>query len=324
MTRWKVVFLDAMTFDRGDVSFERFTQQWICAFHRFTKPEETAARLLGCDVVVTNKIVVNETVLSRPEAQTLKLIAVAATGFNNIEVESAKRRGIPVCNVKGYSSPSVAQHTFGLILELTSRVGAYSRDVAAGAWAKSPIFTLLTYPCTELAGKTLGIIGYGDIGKAVARIAASFGMQVLVAARKGDDRPSAGRVSFESLLQSSDIVTLHCPLTPETKNIMGTPELSLMKKGAFLINASRGGLVDEAALLEALTHQHLAGAALDVLMQEPPSAAHPVIKAAQEGLNLIVTPHSAWLTLESRQRLLNEVAENIKAFEAGRVRNPVA
>ncbi|MBI3832685.1 MAG: D-2-hydroxyacid dehydrogenase [Planctomycetes bacterium] len=323
MPKWKIVFLDAMTFDREDVSFKAFTESWECVFHRFTKPDETAARLLGCDVAVTNKVLIDEKVLARPEAKTLKLIAVAATGFNNVEVEAAKRRGIPVCNVRGYSSASVAQHTFGLILELASHCGRYAVDVAGGAWAKSPIFTLLTHPCTELHGKTLGIIGHGDIGKSVAKIAVGFGMKVLAAARKGAKEFPAGRVPLEFLLQSSDVVTLHCPLTPETKNLIGAQELGMMRKSAFLINASRGGLVDEAALIEALKKKWIAGAAFDVLVKEPPPPDQPMLLAAKELDNLLITPHSAWSTLESRQRLLDEVCENVKAYEAGKERNRV-
>lgn len=320
---WNLVFLDAMTFDREDVSFDVFTRRWGCEFHRFTRLEERIPRLAGKHVVVTNKIVVDETVLVSPQAQDLRLIAVSATGFNNVDVTAAKKRGIPVCNVKGYSSPSVAQHTFGLILELTSHVGAYGRDVAGGAWSKSPIFTLLTYPCSELAGKTLGLFGHGDIGKSVAVIAQGFGMRVLVAGRKGAGAVSGGRVPFDEVLQQADVVTLHCPLTPETKDLIGARELGLMKPSAFLINASRGGLVQEAALIEALRGRRIAGAGFDVLTQEPPPPDHPMLLAARELGNLIVTPHSAWLSRESRQRLLNEIAENIAAFEGGRERNRV-
>ncbi|MCW8133934.1 MAG: D-2-hydroxyacid dehydrogenase [Planctomycetota bacterium] len=323
MPKWKIVFLDAMTFDREDVSFKQFTDSWECVFHRFTKPGETAGRLLGADVVVSNKIPIDEKVLASPEAKSLKLIAVAATGFNNVEIEAAKRRGIPVCNVRGYSSASVAQHTFGLILELANHCGRYTQDVAAGAWSKSPIFTLLTYPCVELEGKTLGIVGHGDIGKSVAKIAEGFGMKVLAAGRKGQANVPEGRTPFDVLLQQSDVVTLHCPLTPETKNIIGKDEFGLMKKSAFLINASRGGLVDEAALIEALKGKWIAGAGFDVATREPAPADHPLVLAAKELDNLVVTPHSAWSTLESRQRLLDEIGANIRAFESGKERNRV-
>lgn len=324
MAKWKIVFLDAMTFDREDVSFKHFTDHWECVFHRFTKPEETAARLRGADVVVSNKIMLDAKVLASPEAGNLKLIAVAATGFNNVDIEAAKQRGLPVCNVRGYSSASVAQHTFGLILELANHCGRYAQDVANGSWARSPIFTLLTYPCVELNGKTLGIIGHGDIGKSVAKIAAGFGMNVQVAGRKGQQEVPAGRVAFEKLLAGSDIVSLHCPLTPETRNAIGAAELALMKRSAFLINASRGGLVDEAALIAALKQKTIAGAAFDVLTKEPPPADHPMLLAAQELDNLLVTPHSAWTPIESRQRLLDEIHTNLKAFESGKERNRVA
>jgi len=322
----RVVFLDAQTFDRGDVAFARFEKRWSCTFHRLSLKPETAGRLAGFQVAISNKVLLDAEILSRPEAQDLKLIAVAATGTNNVDLEAAKKRGLAVCNVKGYSTPSVAQHTFALLLELATHVGRFSEDIKDGAWEKSPIFTLLTYPCVELAGKTLGLIGFGDIGKQVARIAEGFGMKVIVAGRKGEAPKSGGtptRVAFDDLLKNADVISLHCPLTPDTKNLLGSREFKLMKRSALLLNVSRGGLVDETALIAALDEKLIAGAGFDVLTQEPPPPEHLLVKAARGRDNLIITPHSAWAAVESRQRLLDEVFENISAFEAGQTRNRI-
>jgi len=229
-----------------------------------------------------------------------------------------------VCNVPGYATQSVAQFTMALILELATHVGGYGKVVKAGAWQKSSVFSLLDFPTMELKGKKLGIIGYGNIGRTVAAMARSCGMEVLIAARPGSNEPiSSGRISVEQLLQESDIVTLHCPLTPRTENLINEHTLSLMKPTAFLINTARGALVDEAALIEALRTRRLAAAALDVISQEPPAADHPIVEAAKELDNLLVTPHTAWSAREARERLLSEVADNISAFFDGRPRNLV-
>jgi glycerate dehydrogenase len=318
----RVVFLDARTFDRGDVCFDRFTRRWPCAFHPHSTREETPPRLAGVQVAVANKSPLDAGILESPEARDLRLIAVAATGANNIDLDAARRHGVAVCNVKGYSAPSVAQHAFAMLLELATHAGRLSEDVKRGAWERSPIFTLLTYPAVELAGRTIGIVGFGDIGRQVARIAEGFGMKVRVAARKGQ-APAPGRTALDDLLRQADVVTLHCPLTPETERLIGARELGLMKPGAFLLNASRGGLVDEAALIRALDEGRLAGAGFDVLTREPPPADHVLLEAARRRDNLILTPHSAWSAKEARERLLAEVFENIAAFEAGRERNRV-
>ncbi|MFH1538990.1 MAG: NAD(P)-dependent oxidoreductase, partial [bacterium] len=254
-----------------------------------------------------------------------KLIAIAATGTNNVDLGAAGERGLPVCNVAGYSTSAVVQQTFGYIIELASCVGRYAGDVREGEWEKSPIFTLLTRRCVELRGKTLGVVGYGQIGRGVAGAARGFGMDVLVAARPGTEGPlPEGRVALDEMLRRADVVSLHCPLTPETQGLIGEREIGLMKPTAFLINAARGGIVDEAALIKALREKRLAGAAADVLAEEPPSPGHPMVEAAKELDNLIVTPHTAWAALEARQRLVDEVAENIAAFERGDERNRVA
>lgn len=322
--KWKVVFLDASTLDMGDVSFARF-ERWDCVFHPRTSPAELPARIAGADIAVTNKVVFGAETLALPEAAGLKLIAIAATGTNNVDLSAARRRGLPVCNVAGYSTSAVVQQTFGYIIELASRVSAYARGVESGAWEASPIFTLLTRRCVELRGKVIGIVGFGQIGRGVAEAARGFGMEVLVAARPGSEGPPPeGRVALDELLRRADVVTLHCPLTPETTGLIGERELRLMKPGAFLINAARGGIVDEAALIAALREKRIAGAAADVLTAEPPPKGHPMVEAARELDNLIVTPHTAWAAFEARQRLVDEIAENIAAFEGGGERNRVA
>jgi glycerate dehydrogenase len=321
--RPRIVFLDAATY--GDISLRSFTDRWQCTVHQVTRPEETIQRLAGHAVAVTNKVVMDRAVLNSNEARDLKLIAVAATGTDIIDKAAAAQRGVAVCNVPGYATQSVAQFTMALILELATRAGRYGDAVKAGEWQKSPVFTLLTYPTDELSGKTLGIVGYGNIGQTVERMARGFGMAILVAARPGGAGPiSADRTPLEQLLKNADVVSLHCPLTPETKHLINKQSLSLMKPTAFLINTARGALIDEPALIAALREKRIAAAALDVITQEPPPADHPIIQAAKEIENLIVTPHTAWSTREARARLLDEVAANIAAFFAGEPRNIVA
>jgi glycerate dehydrogenase len=230
-----------------------------------------------------------------------------------------------VCNVPGYATQSVAQFTMALMLELTSRAAKYGDAVKRGEWEKSPVFSLLTFSTIELRGKKLGIIGYGSIGKAVAQMATGFGIEILVAARPGATGAiPPGRIALEQLLREADIVSLHCPLTPETRNLINEQSLALMKPTAFLINTARGALVDEAALIEALRQKRIAAAALDVISKEPPPADYPIIQAAKELDNLIVTPHTAWSAREARERLLHEVKENIAAFLENKPRNLVA
>jgi glycerate dehydrogenase len=318
----RVVFLDAATY--GDVSLKRFMDSWGCTVHQVTSPSETIRRLAGHSVVVTNKVVIDRPVLSSPEAKDLKLIAVAATGTDIIDREEAARRGVKVCNVPGYAAQSVAQFTMALILELATRVGKYGEAVKAGEWQKSPLFSLLTYPTVELNGKKLGIVGYGNIGQTVAKMARGFGMEVLIAARPRSAQPVPGdRISLEQVFRQADIISLHCPLTPENRNLINAQTLSLMKPTAFLINTARGALIDEAALIEALRKKRIAAAALDVISKEPPPADHPILLAAKELDNLIVTPHTAWSAREARERLLRQVEENILVFLRGEPRHLV-
>ena len=318
----KIVFLDAATF--GDMSLQRFSEIGDCKIYQVTKAGETIERLAGHNIVVTNKRAIDQAALAAPGSQNLSLIAVAATGTDIIDHAAAQKRGVKVCNVPGYAAHSVAQFTMALILELATHAGRYIGDVKAGMWQKSPVFSLLTYPGIELSGKTLGIIGYGDIGREVARMARGFGMEIAVAARPGAaESVASGRVPLQQLLSQGDIVSLHCALTPQTRNLINEQTLQLMKPSAFLINTARGALIDEAALIQALREQRLAAAALDVISQEPPAADHPIIVAAKSLDNLLVTPHTAWSARQARERLLWEVAENISAFLAGKDRNLV-
>ncbi|MEK7341009.1 MAG: D-2-hydroxyacid dehydrogenase [Candidatus Binatota bacterium] len=319
----RIVFLDAATF--GDASLERFTANWDCTVHLLTAPAEAAQRLQGYEVVILNKVVVDKSVLRSPPAETLKLIAVAATGTDNVDLEAARARGIKVCNVPGYAAQSVAQFTMALILELATRAGRYGEMVRAGAWQKSPIYTMFDYPTLELAGKKLAIVGYGSIGRKVAEMARGFGMEALIAARPGSEGLiPQDRLPLNELLKLADFVSLHCPLTPQTKNLLDGRALSLMKPTAFLINTARGALIDSEALIQALRERRLAGAAVDVLTQEPPPPDQPLIKAAKELDNLLVTPHCAWTSREARRRLMGEVVENILAFTKGQDRNRIA
>jgi len=319
----RIVVLDAATY--GDISLREFTGKWDCTIHQVTGAEETLARIAGHSIAVTNKVVIDKSILNSPETNELRLIAVAATGTDIIDRGEAIRRRVQVCNVPGYATQSVAQFTLALILELTTQAGKYIDAVKAGAWQKSPVFSLLAFPTIELQGKKLGIVGYGSIGKAVAQMARGFGIEILVAARPGATGAiPPGRISLEHLLREADIVSLHCPLTPETRNLINQQTLALMKPSAFLINTARGALIDEAALIDALRKNQIAGAALDVISKEPPPPAHPLGRAAKELDNLILTPHTAWSAREARARLLKEVEENIAAFLQGRERNRVA
>ena len=318
----QIVFLDAATY--GDISLNSFSDVWDCTVHHATRPDETIQRIAGHGIAVTNKVVFDEAVVNSAEARGLKLIAVAATGTDIIDKDAAAKRGVKVCNVPGYATQSVAQFTMALILELASHAGKYGDAVKMGDWQRSPVFSLLTFPNMELRGKKLGIIGYGNIGRTVAAMARGFGMEILIAARPGSDRllPKE-RLSIGEVLQQADIVSLHCPLTPETKNLINHQSLSLMKPTAFLINTARGALIDEAALIDALRLKQIAGAALDVISQEPPAADHPIIRAASKLDNLLVTPHTAWSSREAREHLLVEVKENVQAFLRGQPRNLV-
>ena len=317
----RIVFLDALTF--GDTPISRFTDRWPCTVHGATQSGEIVQRLAGHAIAITNKVPFDRATLSAPEAGDLRLIAVAATGTDIIDKTAAAENGVKVSNVPGYAAPSVAQFTIALLLELATRAGDYGAAVKSGAWQASPVFTLLSFPQTELRGKSLGIVGYGSIGKSVAQMARGFGMEILIAVRPGDATPPPGRIPLPQLFSDADVISLHCPLTPATHRLIDAEALKRMKPSAFVINTARGALIDESALISVLQNNRIAGAAVDVISQEPPAADHPMVLAAKNLPNLIVTPHTAWSAREARERLLAEVGQNIEAFLNGQERNLV-
>jgi glycerate dehydrogenase len=305
------VFLDKDSLDLGDLDFTGLDQCLSdMRYYSATTPAQVVERIANATVVISNKVVIDANMLAL--SPKLKLICVAATGTNNIDVKAATRLGITVCNCQGYGTASVVQHVFALILALSTRLMDYRQAVLAGRWQNAQQFCLLDFPIREMADKTLGIIGYGELGKAVGQVAKAFGMEVLIAQRPGTLEPEEGRIPLPALLPQVDILTLHCPLTPETAGLIGEWELALMRRDALLINTARGGIVDETALVKALRLGALGGAGVDVLSEEPPTHGNPLLTADLP--NLIVTPHCAWGSRESRQRLLGQLVENIRGF----------
>ncbi len=308
------VFLDRDSLDHDDLDFSglnRVLPNW--RYYPSTAPAEVAARIAEAEVVISNKVALNATTIR--QAPRLKLIGVAATGVNNVDLPAAAARDITVCNCRGYGTPAVVQHVFALLLALYTRWPDYQNAVRAGRWQQASQFCLLDFPIRELAGKTLGIIGYGELGQGVARVAEAFGMRVLVAQRPGAVDAIDERTPLPVLLPQVDVLSLHCPLTPETRGLIGAWELALMRRDAILLNTARGGLVDEALLANALRQGALGGAGVDVLSLEPPVDGNPLL--APDIPNLIITPHCAWGSRESRQRLLGQLAENIQCWLDG-------
>ena len=315
-----LIFLDAGTVQWGDLSFDEISRLGNLKVYSRTNPQEVEARSRTADILITNKCRFTRELLSR--LKRLKLICIAATGTNNADLEAARCFGIAVTNVSGYSTETVVQFTFAFLLALAGNLVKYNEATHDSRWSHSPFFTLPTFPIEEIRGKTLGIVGYGKIGKQVAQIAKAFGMRVLVAKIPGRNyslRGNPARISLDALLRKSDFVTLHAPLTPLTECLVNSKTLRKMKRGAFLINMARGGLVDERALCRALKSGQLAGAATDVLNEEPPPKNHPLLTAP----NFLLTPHVAWASREARVRLVHEIALNIKAFQNGQRRNRV-
>lgn len=317
----KLVFLDRDTIDRGDIDFSGIDSLGELISYPISTRTETAARIAGANIVLTNKAVIGAAEMDA--AKNLRLIQVVATGVNNIDLDAANERQLAVCNVSGYSTGAVAQHVFASLLNLVTNVHRFAAEPEK--WALSPIFTRLDYPVTELAGKTLGIVGLGSIGSAVARIADAFGMKVIAYGREGSSNEGAiPRLGHEAFFATADAITLHCPLTPETRHFINRDSLKLMKPGAVLINTGRGDLVNEAALVDALQSGTIRGAAVDVLTPEPPTPDHPFLVACAAGLeNLFITPHTAWSALEARQRLLDGIVANVQAFRRGERLNRV-
>lgn len=284
-----------------------------------TEAHETLERIRGADIVITNKVVISAQAFA--ENPQLKLVAVTATGVNNVDVEAAKQNGTAVCNIRAYGNESVAEHAFMMMITLMRNLPAYQRDVAAGLWENSPFFCHLGAPMRDLNGKTLAIFGRGNIGKTLATYAQAFKMNVVFAEHKHAETVRDGYVSFDEAIRSADVVSLNCPLTPQTANMIGEAELQQMKPGSILINCGRGGLVDEAALVAALKYGQIGGAGFDVLTQEPPRDGNPLLKARLP--NLIVTPHIAWASQEAVNRLFDILLDNINRFVAGNPQNLV-
>lgn len=315
----RAVFLDFGSVTRGDMdcsALERAVSPW--QFHHNSSEAEVPERIRHAEIIVSNKVFIGREAIQA--AERLRLICVAATGYNNVDLVAAAQHGIPVCNVRGYATPSVAQHVFMLMLNLARRFVDYQVLVKNGGWQASPFFCPLDFGIQELSGKRLGIAGFGELGKAVAQIAQAFSMQVLIADHKNQP-PRPGRIAFDDMLRQSDFITLHCPLSPDTQHLIARREFELMKPSAYLINTARGGLINETDLLEYLNNGRIAGAAIDVIQGEPPRQDNVMLRH-QPG-NLIVTPHIAWASRESRQRLLDQLAGNIDNFFAHKPFNQI-
>ena len=323
----KAVFLDFATLGPGDVDLGELRALLPdLEFFAHTPPNEIASRLEGVEIAIVNKVRLGSAELA--QAAKLKLICLAATGTDNVDLAAAERHRIVVSNIRNYCTPSVVQHVFSMILALKQNLGSYAALTSSGAWAQSEQFCLHDFPFGELHGKTLGVVGYGTLGQAVAKVAGAFGMRVLAAqlpytqSGSPNTAPGAERAPLATVLQQSDVLSLHCPLTADTRQLINADSLAQMPRHAILINTARGGLVDGAALVAALRDGRLAGAGVDVLPQEPPPADEPLL---QKGVpNLLVTPHIAWAARESRQRAIDEIVKNVAAFQADAPRHMVS
>ncbi len=315
----RLVFLDAGTVDYGDLSLHSLELLGNLKVHHHSSSHDVAKRLRHADIAIFNKCVLDgKTLRALPR---LRCVALTATGTNNVDLAAAKKLGIAVCNVPGYSSQTVAQNALAFILALAGNLVKYNKVAQDGTWSRSPFFTYGAYPIVELEGKKLGIIGYGSIGKKVGEMARAFGMKLLVPRIPGRHylKSQKNRISFEQMVREADFITIHTPLTDLTRDLINASVLRKMKRGAFLINMARGGIVNERALRQALRSGRLAGAATDVLTQEPPLKNHILLGAP----NLLMMPHVSWASREVRVRLMDEVAKNIRVFLQGRRRNRI-
>lgn len=312
----RIVFLDRNSI-KANIRQPIFAHEW--RDYAETRPGEVVEKLRDATIAISNKVALREADLSR--LPTLKFIAIAATGVDNIDLQYCRQRGIIVSNVRGYARYTVPEHTLMMIMALRRNLINYREALRRGAWQRATQFCLLDYPIHDLHGSTLGIIGYGAIGRAVEKLALAFGMNVLIAEHKHAEAIRAGRTPFAEVLRRSDIVTLHTPLTHETRHMIGAVELALMPHHALLINCARGGIVDEAALVEAVQAGVIAGAGVDVLSNEPPRQGNPLLDLDLP--NLIVTPHVAWSSIEAMQILADQLVDNIEAFVRGEPQNTV-
>jgi glycerate dehydrogenase len=313
----KIVITDGYALNPGDLSWSIIKQQGELEVFDRTPPELVLERCKNADIILSNKTEIRREVIATLEE--LKMIGVLATGYNVIDVAAARERNIPVCNVPGYGTASVAQHAFAFLLTLSNHVDVHAASVRNGEWETSPDWSYSRTPLIELDGKTLGVVGLGNIGEQTARIASAFGMQVIYYSRHQKQTDVARYVSLNELFSQSDFISLHCPLTDENREFVNSELLSLMKPSAFLINTARGQLVNEKDLASSLNNGAIAGAALDVLSKEPPGHDNPLLKAK----NCVITPHNAWMTKEARQRIIDVTADNIKSFLAGEVKRAV-
>jgi len=314
----RVVVLDGYPANAGDLSWESLAALGECVIHEHTPAAETVARARGAQALITNKTVLDAATLEQLDG--LAYVGVLATGHDVVDVSAARRLGVVVTNVPAYAAPSVAQHTVALLLELCNRVGHHSAAVREGRWCACRDYSFWDFPLRELAGQTMGIVGLGRIGRAVAGVARALGMQVVACTRSPAAVEGVRCVSLAELLAQSDVVSLHCPLTDETRGLIHAARLAAMKPTALLLHTSRGALVDEQALADALNAGRLAGAGLDVLSAEPPRADNPLLSAR----NCLITPHQAWAAKASRARLLSIAVDNLRAFLAGRPQNVVS
>ena len=313
----KIVILETTALNPGDLSWDEIHRLGDVTLFERTKPEQAAERIGDAEIVMINKMPMDGALMDA--CPKLRLICVQATGYNVVDYEAAKTRGILVCNVPAYATTSVAQFAIGLILELCHQIGLHNTQVHEGKWAQSKDFCFWSTPQTELYGKTLGIIGYGSIGRSVGKIAKAFGMKVLAYSRTQYPEYQEDYADLDTVLSQSDIITIHCPLFPETTRLIRKETIAKMKDGAILINTSRGPILDEVDVAEALKSGKLGGAGLDVVCKEPITEASPLFTAP----NCIITPHMAWAPVESRQRIMDTLAENIRAYQAGQPINVV-
>lgn len=311
-----IVFLDRATL-LAELRIPEFDHVWV--EHPETRPEAVADNLWRASIAITNKApITREVIAACPK---LSLVAVAATGTNNVDLEACRERGIAVCNIRGYAEHAVPEHVFMLLLALRRNLVAWRRSLGAGAWQRADQFCLFDHEMHDLHGSTLGIVGHGNVGTGVARLARAFGMEVLLAEHKGAGETRPGLTPFDEVLARADQITLHVPLTDATRGLIGPREFGLMKKHAVLINTARGGVVDEAALVTALKTRRIAGAGFDVLSVEPPRAGNPLLELDLP--NFLLTPHVAWASREAMQALADQLMDNIEAFVGGEVRNRV-
>lgn len=316
----KVVFLDRNTLAPQTIVRPLDFAHELKVFEA-TTPDQVMSRILDADIVITNKVKLSAEVIA--QASRLKMIAVAATGTDIIDLAACSQRGIVVSNIRNYAAHAVPEHVFALIFALRRNLIAYRETVQRGRWLEAGTFCFFDYPIGELHGSTLGIIGYGALGKATANIGRALGMKVLLAARNGSVSVTGGYAPFDEVLAQSDVISLHCPLRPETRNLISASEFDRMARKPILINTARGGLVDEVALVEALRAGKISGAGFDVVSQEPPPADHP-FSELRDYPNFILTPHVAWASDEAMQTLADQLIDNIEAWQQGSPRNVVS